>query len=102
MKPYKNRLNSHGGFQVNVPGVVIRPTKNSAGMSYTAHRSNHDSKGEILKLVVNGTCDSLTVQWLYFRLGKNTEKCPCCGNMKPRRKIISEIGKRALERLRRK
>lgn len=64
-------------FSLKYPVGGGRPTKNSAGMAYTAARSGHNSKSDdVLALNVRGTLDSLT-KWK----GRNIAKAPCssCG-----------------------
>ena len=69
---------------------VLRPTKLAAGMSETAKRSGHVLKGDALGLAVRGTLDKLSSYGWSIKPVVHTTY------------ILSDSGKRKLERLKRK
>lgn len=77
MRPYTARGKS---YVVPIHGrpSVIRPTKNAAGMSYTAARSGHSlKKMDIVTLVVRGTLEQPeSKRSMMFRVERSV--CPCC------------------------
>jgi hypothetical protein len=78
-KPYKYSKN-YGGYFVDQTGLKygcagMRPTKNAAGMAYTAARSGHKTDVDLLaSLRVNGTADPLA----RGVMRKLKTPCPCC------------------------
>lgn len=90
MKKYKARGKYYTVIDdgsLKYPVGALRPTKNAAGMAYTAARSNHrgnithenyltrEHNKDMLSLNLRGTCDTLT------RKSYRVEKLPCqsCG-----------------------
>lgn len=82
----------------------IRPTKNAAGMSFTAERKASMGKGrnykgyDPLRLMVYGTCDPLATS--IPAIGKR--KCPTCNGTGRHGYELSERGKLRLRLLRKK
>ncbi len=68
----------HGSYYVpSAPGVVVRPNRNAAGMSYTSARGRHDLDGDALRLAVYGTLDTVRrAASLTFSIEHGV--CPCC------------------------
>lgn len=80
--------------------LLCRPTRNAAGMAYTANRgaglNGTRMKLDACRLSVRGTCDELATR-AFMRFMKGT--CPCCG-AKTGKLILSPFGRSRLARLR--
>ena len=97
--PYDPVCGHAGAFTVHAthyPVGALRPNKLSAGMSFTASRSNHSTSPEANTLAVRGTLSRSG-----FSIYTARAKCPCCGSPTERKKL-SASGKTRLQLLRAK
>lgn len=107
-KPYTVRGRWYDVPNTSGLGKVQRPTKNAAGMHATRQRSGHrapvdagyDDRANIAaRIAVNGTCDDLAGMFNFDVTRGTGKRCKCCGQS-VRPIILSDRGRRKLQRMR--